>query len=357
MTTTDAGGAPVERLAVFTGGILADSNAKTAHGVLRYGTREVVCVVDDAFAGRRVDEVVPFARRDVPVVATVREAAELGATMLLIGVAPSGGKLQPSWREALLEAVRLGLGVEAGLHTLLADDRELSAAAQATGVEVRDLRISPPDLDVPAGVGLRPAGTRVVHTVGTDCAIGKMSVVLELEDELRRRGEEAVFVATGQTGIAIAGWGIAVDHVISDYIAGAAARLVSEGAERGSLLLLEGQGSLYHPAYSGVTLGLLHGSAPDLLILAHAAGRTSVEDYEDVPLPALDVVVRQYEAACATVRPARVCAVALNTGGRAAAEARDAIAAAGREAGLPAFDVVRDGAGGLADVVLAALAG
>ncbi len=343
-----------ERLAVFTGGILADSNAKTGHGVLRYGAREVVCVVDAAFAGRRADEVVPFVRREVPVVATVAEAAGLGATTLLIGVAPSGGKLEPAWQQALLEAVRLGLAIEAGLHSLLVDDPELAAAAAATGVEVRDLRRSPSDLNVPAGVAVRPEGTLVVHTVGTDCAIGKMSVVLELESELRGRGEDAVFVATGQTGIAISGWGIAVDHVISDYIAGAAARLVREGAERGSLLLIEGQGSLYHPAYSGVTLGLLHGSAPDVLILAHRAGRTTVEDY-DVVLPRLDEVVRLYEAACAAVRPARVCAVAVNTAGLEDDEAAAVIAAAAEESGLPAFDAVRGGAGGLADVVLAAL--
>ena len=355
MTPPDvATGAP-ERLAVFTGGLLADANAKTGHGVLRYGTRDVACVIDAVYAGRRADEVVPFVRRSVPVVATVEEAVAAGATTILIGVAPHGGKLDPSWRESLLDAARHGLNIEAGLHSLLSDDPELAAAASAMHVEVRDLRLSPPGLSVPPGVAERPSGVRVVHTVGTDCAIGKMSVVLELADELLGRGEDAVFVATGQTGIAISGWGIAVDHVISDYVAGAGAELVRQGAERGSLLLVEGQGSLYHPAYSGVTLGLLHGSAPDVLILAHEAGRTVIEDYPEVPLPRLDEVVSLYEAVCAAVRPARICAIAVNTGRLSDSDAAKAVGDASAEAGLPAFDVVRIGAAGLADVVLEAL--
>ena len=146
---------------------------------------------------------------------------------------------------------------------------------------------------------------RVVHSVGSDTVIGKKVVTLELDRAARERGLRSVYVPTGQTGVAIAGWGIAVDHVISDYVAGAGERLVHEGAERGDLLFVEGQGALFHPAYSGVTLGLLHGSAPDLLVLVHKAGRhAQLRNYPDLPIPPLPELVAAYEAWRAPVRPA-----------------------------------------------------
>jgi len=237
-----------ERVAVFAEAFLHTSNGKAAHGLIRYGEREVVAVIDSQHAGQAVDEVVPYARKPVPVVATVAEAAALGAQCLAIGVAPAGGKLPPEWKDALLQALALGMHVEAGLHDELGRDADLVAAASARGLELRDLRRVPAGLSTPSGAGLGvPA--RVVHTVGTDCAIGKMTVTLELAAMARAAGERAVFVPTGQIGISIAGWGIAVDHVIADYIAGAAERLVLEGAERGDLLFVEGQGAILHPLY------------------------------------------------------------------------------------------------------------
>src|SRR3954447_19406216 len=153
-----------DRLALFTGGVFAESNAKTAHGILRYGTREVVCVVDEAAAGAVASDVVPSARRPVPVVGSVAEAVKLGSNVLVIGVAPFGGALTAEWRVALLEAIEAGLHVEAGLHTVLSEDPELAAAAAAAGVELRDLRAAPPGLSVPAGPARRPSA-RVVHRV------------------------------------------------------------------------------------------------------------------------------------------------------------------------------------------------
>ena len=197
---------------------------------------------------------------------------------------------------------------------------------------------------------------RVVHTVGSDCAIGKKAVTLELDRAARERGLRSVFVATGQTGIAIAGWGIAVDHVISDYIAGAAERLVHEGAERGDLLFVEGQGALYHPAYSGVTLGLLHGSAPDVLVLCHRAGATA---HPRLPRPA-DPAAGRAGRGLRARRGAR-CAR------RAWPRSRSTRATSTRpprgrrsrtpsaETGLAADDVVRFGADRVLDAVLAAL--
>ena len=159
----------------------------------------------------------------------------------------------------------------------------------------------------------RPDAVKVVHSVGSDTVIGKKVVTLELDRAARDRGLRSVYVPTGQTGVAIAGWGIAVDHVISDYVAGAGERLVLEGAERGDLLFVEGQGGLFHPAYSGVTLGLLHGSAPDLLVLVHKAGATSLRNYPDLPIPPLAELVSAYEGVARPVRPTRVAAIALNT--------------------------------------------
>ncbi len=340
-----------DRLALFTGGVFSSSHAKTAHGILRYGTREVVCVVDGPSAGLVAAEVVPYARREVPIVASVGEAVKLGSNVLVIGVAPFGGALTAEWRAALLEAIGAGLDVEAGLHTVLSEDPELSAAAAAAGVELRDLRAAPPGLSVPAGPAERP-DARVVHTVGSDCAIGKMSVTLELDAAARARGLSSAFVATGQTGIAITGWGIAVDHVISDFISGAAARLVADGAARAPLLFVEGQGALGHPAYSGVTLGLLHGCLPDALVLCHRAGTTFIDDYPETPIPPLGELIALYEGAIGWVRPAPVVAIALNTRGLDDTAARAACEAAAAETSLPATDPVRFGAEPILEAVV-----
>jgi uncharacterized NAD-dependent epimerase/dehydratase family protein len=345
-----------ERLAIFAEGLFAAHNGKTAHGVIRYGTRDVVAVIDSTQAGRTAVEVVPFSLRPVPIVATLAEAVELGATALLVGVAPTGGKLDPAWRAVLLEAIGAGLHVEAGLHTQLSEDAELRRAATRAGVALRDLRAAPADLTVPEGPFTRPDAVKVVHSVGSDTVIGKKVVTLELDRAARERGLRSVYVPTGQTGVAIAGWGIAVDHVISDYVAGAGERLVLEGAERGDLLFVEGQGGLFHPAYSGVTLGLLHGSAPDLLVLVHKAGATALRNYPDLPIPPLAELIGAYEGTAGPVRPARVAAVALNTADLGSDdEARAAIAAAESETGLAADDVVRFGPDRVLDAVLAAL--
>jgi uncharacterized NAD-dependent epimerase/dehydratase family protein len=343
-----------ERLAVLTEGLFDDHHAKTAHGVIRYGTREVVAVVDSSQAGRTASEVVAFCQKPVPIVATIEEAVERGAQTMLIGIAPTGGRLDDEWRALVLEAIERGLNVEAGLHTILADDPQFAAAAQKAGVTLRDLRLPPADLGVPRGPNRRREGVRVVHSVGSDVAIGKKAVTVELDAAARARGLSSVYVPTGQTGVAIAGWGIAVDHVLADYVSGAAERLVDEGGDHGELLFVEGQGSLFHPAYSAVTLGLLHGCSPDLLILAHRAGATHFEGYPDVALPSLPELIAAYEAVCRPLRPVRVVAIALNTSRLGEDEARAAIAQTEDETGLAADDLVRYGADRVLDAVLTA---
>jgi uncharacterized NAD-dependent epimerase/dehydratase family protein len=248
--------------------------------------------------------------------------------------------------------IRSGLDVESGLHEFITDDPELSQLAALHGVELRDLRKPPAGLNVPTGENLTHR-SKVVLTVGSDCAIGKMTVALELDAEARRRGIRSEFVPTGQTGIAIAGWGISVDAVVSDFLAGAAESLVLEGRDRGGeLLWVEGQGSLLHPAYSGVTLGLLHGSAPHVLVLCHQVGQDVVDDDARFPMPTLTSLVDLYERSSLLARPAKVVAIALNTRNVDDETARAAVAAAEAETGLPSDDPVRFGSERITGAVL-----
>ena len=335
------------RLLILAEGFSADPHyGKTMRGVLRYRREEVVVILDSTRAGETHD--------GVPIVATVEEALPFEPTVALVGVATQGGRFPPAWRELLKRSIERGLSVENGLHEFIAEDPELEPLARQHGVELRDLRRPPAGLNTPTGANMEHAAT-VVLTVGSDCAIGKMTVSLELDRAARERGIASVFVPTGQTGIAIAGWGIAVDAVVSDFLAGATEQLVVEGIERGGeLLMVEGQGSLVHPAYSGVTLGLVHGAAPHLFVLCHQAGTTAIEGYPDHPIPPLPELVRLHEAMALPARRARVACIAVNT--RTIAdddEARAAIAAVGDETDLPADDPVRFGADTLLDAVLA----
>ena len=333
-----------------------DEDAKTATGVMRYADSPTVAVIDSTRAGTVAGDHVPGLVTDVPVVADVEAAMAYGPTTLLVGVAPAGGKLPSAFRRSILQAIERGLDVESGLHEFLADDAEIAAAAGRAGVELRDLRRVPNDLDVPTGANLT-AATHTVLTVGSDCALGKMTVCLELHREARRRDLASVFVPTGQTGIAIAGWGIAVDQVISDYVAGAAEQLVVEGQARGgdgAILWIEGQGSLNHPYYSGVTLGLLHGSAPHAMVFVHEPGRELIDGDPRYPIGNLSELIDDQVRMARHVRPAPVVAVALKTNRIDADAAREAIAQTERETGLVADDPVRFGAGRILEAVLSA---
>jgi uncharacterized NAD-dependent epimerase/dehydratase family protein len=321
---------------------------KTMRGVLRYRRADVAAILDSTRAGEKEE--------GVPVVGSLEKALEFGPTTALVGVVTQGGYFPPAWLELLRSCVERGLDVENGLHVFLGDDPELSAFAAERGVELRDLRRPPADLSTATGENLSVDAT-IVLTVGSDCAIGKMTVSLELDLEARRRRLRSVFVPTGQTGMVIAGWGIAVDAVVSDFLAGAVERLVVEGRDRGGeLLWVEGQGSLVHPVYSGVTLGLYHGSVPHVLVLCHECGRKEIEGAGGGPhpIPPLRDLVELHERIALPARPARVAAVALNTRALGDEEARAAIEAAEEETGLPADDPVRFGAAKLVDAVLAA---
>ena len=317
---------------------------KTMRGIVHYAPDPVVAILDSERAGEEY--------REIPIVGTIEEAMRFGPSTATVGVATQGGRFPPAWRELLKASIRAGLDVESGLHEFISDDPELTALAKEHGVELRDLRKPPTDLNVPTGENLQvPA--KIVLTVGSDCAIGKKTVAVELDLAARTRGLKSVFVPTGQTGIAIAGWGIAIDAVVADFLAGAAERLVVEGAERGGeLLWVEGQGSLAHPAYSGVTMGLIHGSAPHAFVLVHKARATHVEGYPDHPLPELKDLIELHERSSLLLRPARVAAIALHTGSLEEADARAEIDRVQKETGLPTDDPVRFGADRLLDAVL-----
>jgi uncharacterized NAD-dependent epimerase/dehydratase family protein len=335
-----------KRYVILAEGFSGDAHyGKTARGILHYSPHPTVAIVDSTRAGETMD--------GAPIVATIGEALGYDPTTAVVGVATQGGRFPPAWRALLRECIEAGLDVESGLHEFLADDTELAELARAHGVELLDLRRPPDDLNVPTGANL-DIGAKIVLTIGSDCAIGKKTVAVELDREARSRGLPSVFCPTGQTGIAIAGWGIAVDAVVADFLAGAAERIVVEGASRGGkLLFVEGQGSLVHPLYSGVTLGLLHGAAPHALVLCHKAGETEIEGCPGHPIPPLPELVELHERASLPARKARVVAVALNTAALGDADAHRAIAAAEEETGLTTDDPVRFGAFRILDSVLA----
>lgn len=316
--------------------------SKTANSVIRYLPERTVGVLDRSQVGKTTQEILGFGG-GIPVVGSMKAGLALGPTAVLIGIAPQGGRLPDEWRTWLAEALDGGCDLWSGLHTFLADDPVLAEKAKSGGRQIFDLRRPPSDLPVASGAA-KTVDPYVVLTVGTDCNVGKMTAQLQLTRQLNAAGLRTRFVPTGQTGIMIEGWGIAVDAVVADFVAGAAERLVLQGSEDADVVLVEGQGSINHPGYSAVTLGLLHGSCPDGLILCHQTTREYIGDYREAAwlrIPPLSQYIRLYESMGSTVHPTRVIAISLNTYDMTEDAARQACEAATRETGLPATDPVR----------------
>ena len=336
--------APERRYAILAEGWFAKQSAKTAHGLIRYGRDKVACVIDSTLTGKRLSDVLPDLGRDAPIVGTLDEALELSSTSILVGLAPPGGRLPAEWMETLKAAADAGIEIVNGLHQRL--------TPEFPGKPVWDVREPPEDIPLFSGEGFG-VGPKVALTVGTDSAIGKMTATLEIERAARDAGLSTEFVPTGQTGVIIGGWGICVDAVVSDFVAGASEQLVLEAAKTSpDLILVEGQGSLGHPAYSGVTLGLMHGSCPDCLILCSADPAEEV--FRGVSRPSPARLARLYEEVAALVKPAPVVAVSLNTRGMEEEDARNLIAAVADETGLPAADPFRDSATPILEAILEA---
>ncbi|MBA3234457.1 MAG: DUF1611 domain-containing protein [Chloroflexi bacterium] len=332
----------------MTEGEFGAHGAKTAYGVIRYGRDDVLAVLDSTRAGQNVGAYLEG--HDIPIVGTLVDALALPIRpdALLIGIAPTGGRLPASWRSVILEAITAGLDVLSGLHTFLGDDPEFAAAAAKRGTTIVDFRRPPDRRETAVGRPHGP-GKRVILTVGTDCGIGKMSVALELRRAAQAAGDPTAFVATGQTGIMIEGWGVAVDRLISDFAQGTVEHIVEEGERLADWVLVEGQGSLDHPAYSSVTLALLHGSAPHALVMVHKPGLLE-HDWDHIPggsFPIADLpsFIDLHERVAWLVAPTKVVAVALNTSLYPDDDdARRIIAEVAAETGLPADDPYRFGA-------------
>ncbi len=326
---------------LFLGDAPDIATAKTAAGIRQW--RPELCAGQLRLPGCRVDLGLP----DL----TPAQAAEHGIRSLIVGIANDGGFIAPHWVAALVSALQAGLDVASGLHEPLAGVPEIAEAAERTSRRLIEVR-QPAQSFMP-GTGQKRTGRRVL-TVGSDCAVGKKYTALAIEKEMRSRGIDADFRATGQTGIFISGRGVAVDSVVSDFVSGAAEWL-SPAAAPSHWDVIEGQGSLFHPAYAGVTLGLIHGSQPDAMVLCHDLARTGIADYPGYAIPPYENAFEAYLAAARLTNPqARFAGVSLNTSHLDATAAERAIAEVSKVLPLPCCDPIRQGVAPIVDQILAA---
>jgi len=334
------------RIVILTEGHSNPHTAKTACSVLRYRTDEVEALLDSTHAGETTGQVLHVGG-ETPIVGSLDDVRS--ADTLLIGIAPPGGKIPTSWRSIVLQAIARGMDVVSGLHDYVSADAEFTAAARRYQVELVDLRKNS-DRDIALHPSLRTGCVRVL-TVGHDCSVGKMVTSLEVTRELQRRRIDAKFLATGQTGMLLTDAGCPVDSVVADFVSGSVERLIVEHQQH-DVLILEGQGSLVHPSYSGVTLSLLHGSVPHGLILCYEVGRTTVTGISHLKIPPLAQIKDLNEKMANAIAPCRVIAISMNSRRVNATEAAIERQRREEEFGVPVSDVFRDGPSRLADAVL-----
>lgn len=338
------------KVAILAEGKFSVLAAKTAVGVIRYSPHEVVAVIDSKNAGKTVQETLGFGG-DIPVVSSTEEALKFGPEVLLIGIAPTGGQLPDEWRHFVLEALEAHLEVWSGMHAFLSDDEEFAALAERKAVRLWDVRRPRPDLYVGMAKGLN-AKAFIVLTVGSDCNVGKMTVALELQKYVNEKGYKAGFVATGQTGILIEGQGTPLDAIPGDFMTGEVERLVMELDEEGcDVIFVEGQGSIVHPGFGPVTLGLMLGSMPDAYLLCHQPSRKTFRPDYDVEIPPIPTVIKQYEQLMEYFKAPKVHAIALNTYDLNDEQAANEIDEIGRMTGLPTTDPIRIGVQPLWDAI------
>lgn len=323
---------------IFLGDADNPGDAKTGAGIALW--RRNICVGQNRMPECTID----LGLNDM----SVDEAIAAGAKTLVVGVAPDGGRLCSAWIPTISEALEKGLNVAAGLHERLADVPSLERIAKVNNRTLYDVR--QPTRTFPVGNGRKRSGRRLL-TVGTDCAVGKMYASLSLEREMRRRGMKADFRATGQTGIFIAGSGVSVDAVIADFISGAS-ELLSPANDPDHWDVIEGQGSLFHPSYAGVTLGLVHGSQPDVMVLCHEAGRLHILNIEDYPIPDLQASMEFYTSVARLTNPtATFVGMCANTASLDEAQASQYLRETEEALGLPCCDPMRDGVSRIVDAL------
>lgn len=324
---------------IFLADVEDHSFAKTGLGVAQWCPDK--CVGQMRLPGSRVSANLP----DLD----VKAAVAAGAKSIILGVAPVGGQFKDSWVAVLKEAALAGLDVVAGMHKRLATVPGLAEAAAAGGCKLVDVRVPP--ANIPIASGRKRKGMRVL-TVGTDCAVGKKYTALAIAQELKKRGVSADFRATGQTGIMIAGEGMPIDTVVCDFTAGAAEALSPDNDAK-HWDVIEGQGSLFHPAYAGVSLGLLHGSQPDALVICHEAKRKTHSGFPGYPLPSVAATIKlNVELARRTNPKARCVGVAVNTMKLSKRERTAWLKKLSRQLKLPVVDPLVEGPGAIVDRML-----
>lgn len=327
----------------MTDGFTSPVDAKTAVSLLRYRTADIAGVIDREHAGQDAWKLFGLGQ-GIPVIAEPTDVAD--ADSIYLGIAPPGGKLPASWRPTVLAAIQSGIDVVSGLHDFLVEDEEFVRLAKLSGSKLVDVRRNR-FKSTASGHAFRPGCIRV-HSVGHDCSIGKMITTIEVARELASRGHASQFLATGQTGIMVSGIGIPVDCIVADFVNGAVEQLVANH-EHNDFLLIEGQGSIAHPAYSAVTAGLLHGCAPQSLIFCYEAGRTHIKGLDPMPIVPIDQQIAALEAMANLRHPCKVIGISVNTRTLTADQAVREIEQAEDRFGLPATDVYRFGANKLAD--------
>ncbi len=321
---------------LFLGDARDQLAAKTADGIRQW--RPDWCVGQWRLAGCKAD----LGLKDMD----ARAARDKGAKTVVIGVANRGGVLGPSWIPLLVEAVEMGFDLASGLHQSLKAVPQIAAAAKKHGRKLSDVRL--PDREFDVGSGAKRPGKRLL-TVGTDCSVGKMYTSLALEQELKKRGKKADFRATGQTGILIAGSGVSVDAVVADFISGATEWL-SPANDPDHWDLIEGQGSLFHASYAGVSLGLLHGAQPDALVMCHEPTRAHMRGLPHYKLPPLKDCIQLNEQLARLTNPAAKCVgVSINTSHLGKAESDRLLKQTADQLGLPTVDPLKTGVGAIAD--------
>jgi uncharacterized NAD-dependent epimerase/dehydratase family protein len=325
------------RLVILTEGHTEPMRGKTATCVVRYRPEQVVALLDSTQAGKTAQELLGVGG-SIPIVARLEDVPQ--ANTLMLGIAPSGGRIPPPWRCVILAAINRGMDVISGLHEFLGNDPEFIRAAVEKGVQIVDVRKNN-ERDVANRLNIREECLRI-HTVGQDCSVGKMLVALELTNAMKAQGVKAKFIATGQTGIMVEGDGSPIDCVVSDFVSGAVEKLIL-AHQHNDVLFVEGQGSLSHPRYSGVTLGLLHGCMPHGMILCYEVGRKAVYGMDYMPLKPLDELVKVYEIMANLMCPSKIIGVAMNSRKLSESDTDLEREKIRKELGLPVCDVIRHG--------------